>query len=416
MVHIKWRGPVAAALLAVAGSAGAAEGEAGTAPPEPRSPAAPAVSPEEQRLLEESLGADAPAPAAAPAAPGPSSPLGGLDLSLILDASAAYFSVDEPQQLGAHDPALTGFDFGGLELSIGASADPFFRFDGNLVFLPTGVEIEEAYATTLALPANLQVRAGQFLTRFGRINATHPHTWQFVDQPLALGKFFGGEGSRGVGLEGSWLAPLPWFVELSAAANGPSAAHDHDGEEEAEAAHGVEDLGDLRYTTALKQFFPLGRDWGLLWGLSAQLGPDPLGEGTRASIYGTDLRLRYRPVASPERAAVTLQVEGLHRDRRVGGVSLRDRGGYAQLVWSIDPAWETGVRYELVSGVEDDPAAPGWTGLRRRASAQLTLFPSHFSRIRLQASRDEPTYRREEIWAAFLNLEVAVGAHGAHAY
>ena len=53
--------------------------------------------------------------------------------------------------------------------------DPYFRFDSNLVFSQFGVEIEEAYATTLDLPANLQVRAGQFLTRFGRINATHPH-------------------------------------------------------------------------------------------------------------------------------------------------------------------------------------------------------------------------------------------------
>ena len=66
------------------------------------------------------------------------------------------------------------------------------------------------YAAPL-LPHSLQARAGQFLTRFGRLNPTHPHTWDLVDQPFALGRVFGSEGNRGAGVELSWLTPLSWY-------------------------------------------------------------------------------------------------------------------------------------------------------------------------------------------------------------
>ena len=39
----------------------------------------------------------------------------------------------------------------------------------------TVVELEEAIMTTRSLPKGLQLKAGQFLTEFGRINPTHPH-------------------------------------------------------------------------------------------------------------------------------------------------------------------------------------------------------------------------------------------------
>ena len=119
------------------------------------------------------------------------------------------------------------------------------------MFSQFGVEVEEAYGTTLALPWNLQLRAGQFLTRFGRINSTHPHTWAFLDQPLVVGTFFGGEGNRGLGLEVSWLASfLPWYVELvgsSHQANGDCCMRSYYGAQDL----GVKELTDFVYTTAL---------------------------------------------------------------------------------------------------------------------------------------------------------------------
>ncbi len=350
-------------------------------------------------------------PATAPQTGGPagnSNP----DISLILDVAGAWFD-GEPSQLGAHDPQSTGFNLQQLEMHIASNVDPFFRLEANLVFSEFGVEVEETYGTTLALPADLQMRGGLFLTRFGRINPTHPHAWRFVDQPLVNGKFFGGEGSRGLGAELSWLAPLPWFVEWvgsATMANGACCARSFYGADDP----GVETPADLLYTAALKQFFALDDAWSLSWGLSGQFGPNASGNGNRSEIYGTDLYLHYRPANSPDREALSLQLEAMYRTRQVPSDRLADYGGYAQLVWTIDPRWEVGARYGYVSGLSDDPLDPGWVEDRHRASGQITVYPSHFSRVRLQANRDD---RGDAVtWAGFLALELLIGAHGAHTF
>ncbi|MCB9488934.1 MAG: zinc-regulated TonB-dependent outer membrane receptor [Deltaproteobacteria bacterium] len=337
------------------------------------------------------------------------------NISIIMDAAAAYFSEDEPLQAGGHDPNKTGFTLQQVELHADANVDHVFKFDANIVFTQFGVEVEEAYATTLSLPANLQVRAGQFLNRFGRLNATHPHAWQFLDQPIVNGKFFGGEGSRGVGAEVSYLAPLPWYTEIIGATMGS------DGECCSRSFYGADDKGiddhrDLLYSTALKQFFPMGSDWSLMLGASGQFGPNPTGQGNRSEIYGADVYLRYRPVTSQQRSALSLHSEGMFRTRQVPDDVLQDWGSFTQLVWNINPSWETGVRYEYVTGVEDDYLDPDWTEDRDRVSYQWTYYPSHFSRVRLQGSRDDPKWLDKPTYAVMLGLEVLVGAHGAHSY
>lgn len=392
----------------------------------------PALSPEELEAIQEALAIDAegaPAPTLDPNAPslGGANPMtssfataaapvqsANPDIAFILDTAASYFS-DEPMQLGAHDPNRTGFTLQQLEMSIGSNVDPFFRMDGNLVFSQFGVEVEEAYATTLALPAGLQARAGQLLTRFGRLNNTHPHSWHFIDQPLVNGKFFGGEGSRGLGVEGSWLTPLPWYSEVVVSvgdAAGACCARSFYGGEDL----GVENVDDLLLTTALKQFFPFDADWSLAWGLSGQFGPNPTGNDNRSAILGTDLYLRYRPVASAVRSALSLQVEGMYRSRQVPDDRLEDWGGYAQLVWNINLRWEAGARYEYVTGLENDPLDLDWTEDRRRVAVQGTYYPSHFSRLRLQIAEDRPTWREDPIYAVMFGLEVLIGAHGAHGF
>src|SRR6185369_10395915 len=98
-------------------------------------------------------------------------------------------------------------------------------------------------------------------------NPTHPHTWNFVDQPFAIGRVFGADGNRGLGAELSFLTPLPWYVELVGSvtrANGASTARSFFGGSDL----AVESPADLLYVTAIKQFFPLGDNWSLAWGVS----------------------------------------------------------------------------------------------------------------------------------------------------
>jgi hypothetical protein len=337
------------------------------------------------------------------------------DIALIMDVAGAYFSSDENLQSGGHDPRATGFTLQQVEMSLGANVDPFVRLDANIVFAQFGVEVEEAVATTTSLPYNLQLRGGQFLTRIGRQNNTHPHTWKFVDQPLVFGKFFGAENNRGLGAEASWLVPLPWFVEVVASATTP------DGECCARSYYGGSGLKvagpeDVVATGALKQFFPLSDDVSLLWGLSAQGGPNPTGQKNRTEVFGTDLYLRYRPVDDPGRGSLSLTTEVFARRRQVPDAVLADVGGYAQVVaqWALQ--YEAGVRAELVTGVNDDPLDPTWTGPAHRYSAQATFYPSHFSRVRAQTSVAVPPDGAPPVVAAMLALEVLIGAHGSHAF
>lgn len=344
------------------------------------------------------------------------------DLSLILDTALSGFSVANPEQLGEHDPARSGFSLQQLEMHLSANVDPFLRFDSNLVFGADGVEIEEAFATTLALPCNLALRSGIFLTRLGRINATHPHMWHFVDQPLVLGKFYGGDGLRNLGAELSYLLPLPWYAEWVMSAQrstGAAVARSFLGNARREEPR----LADALYTVGLKQFHPLGPDWSLLWGLTGQTGP--VAHQGRAVVAAADFFLRWRPTQAHGRQSVGLQGEVLYRDRRhvdareAGGprhITLGDWGGYLECVYNIDARVEVGARAEAVSGLAHDPLDPDWTQTRTRYSAQVTLYPTHFSRLRLQGLGGRVPGVEKPVLGAVLALEVVVGAHGSHAY
>jgi hypothetical protein len=291
-----------------------------------------------------------------------------------------------------------------------------------LAFSQDGVEVEEAYGTTLALPARLQARFGQFLHRFGRINATHLHTWDFVDQPFALGRIFGGEGGRGLGVELSWLSPLPWYAELVATAQ-PA-----DGEETARSFYGAESLdverpADFLYVLALKQFFPWSDDWSCAWGLSAALGPNSTGGENRTDVYGTDLYLKYRPITRESQQMVAWQTEVFYRRRQIPDELLQDVSLYSQLVVQLAQRWAVAGRYEFGSpavglGGEKglDELDPEWVDERQRVALNATFSPSEFSRLRLQGSYDVPGWLDRGIWSSFLAVELVAGAHGAHSF
>ena len=274
------------------------------------------------------------------------------DLSFIADVAVGWFSTRPPLESGEHDPRNNGFTLQQLELAASSSVDPYFRFDSFIVFkVPRppasgepigtgeagGVEIEEVYATTTSLPANLQLRVGQFLTRFGRFNPTHPHTWDFVDQPLMIGRLFSPDGNRGLGVELSYLTPLPWYVEVLASVTQDSTLDVHE-------------LRNLQATAAIKQFFALSDDWSFLWGLSGAGGSDPSAPGDpdrHAQIAGTDVYLKYRPLSGGSHTIVSLQAEWFYRRREIPGDTLHDSGGFAALFWRFAQRWATAARWEL---------------------------------------------------------------------
>jgi len=144
-------------------------------------------------------------------------------LNISLDGLIAVGASTEPDvpglETGGHDPAQRGFTVQNVEVVFDGAVDPYFRGQANVVLQVdadgnTNVELEEAYAVTTSLPKGLQVKAGQYLTEFGRINPTHPHTWDFVDDPLVHGRLLGPDGLRGVGVQMSWVVPVKWYSQL----------------------------------------------------------------------------------------------------------------------------------------------------------------------------------------------------------
>lgn len=365
----------------------------------------------------------------APLLPTPADPTAGApqsmnpDISAIVDFAFAHFS-DEPDLRGGHDPANQGFNLQGVELAVESAVDPYFEFNSYIVFSLFGVEVEEAYATSLSLPANLQLRAGQFLTNFGRTNPTHLHVWDFTVQPLVLGKFFGGEGLRGLGVELSQLLPLPWFAEWSLAVQNIGGAST--GRSWLGSPGDVRNPLDLGVTPRLEQYWELTPSLSTMFGLSATFGPNDTGRGNRSEVYGADLLLHYNPAGAGGHREIGLQNELMVRRRQTPGDAddtegavLQDFGGYSELYYTPDRFWRFAGRYEFVSGVEDDYLDPQWDRDRHRVGANVSYYPSHFSRIRLEHNVDFMPYRTdldELVHMTMLQFEVVIGAHGAHQF
>jgi len=336
-------------------------------------------------------------------------------ISLILDVSAAWFNDSEPMQMGAHDPSQTGFNFQQLEMHAESRVDPYFDFQTNVVFSQFGVEIEEAYARTLALPASLQVKGGLFLQAFGRVNPTHPHAWNFLDQPLILGTFMGSEGGRGLGVEISWLMPMEWFSKLTMSVSqsaGECCSKSFIGTT-TEPINGIE---DFIYLLRLEEFWELNANWSLLVGGSCSFGENKTGLNNHTLLSGGDLLIRYRPVNSPNRRAMNIQLEWMNRSRQEPNIVLDENGLYLEAVVNWTPEWDTGFRWELLEGSDKEPSDSGWEVNRMRTAGQVTWKPSHFSRLRLQVGNDNPSPEADSIWSVMLGLEVVVGAHGSHNY
>jgi hypothetical protein len=348
---------------------------------------------------------------AAPAAPAPSgaSPLARLlvmpDISAIGSFAAVQDSYDagrlSPRSGSTGLPGRPTFLFQELELALGAVVDPYVRADVFISFTPGEVSVEEAYVTTLSLPASLQVRGGRFFSPFGRLNSTHPHTWDFLDAPLAHDRIVGNEKLAGPGVDVSWLAPLPWFAELHLA--GQSTAP-YPGE--AERLTGV---------ARLAQFFDPTDGVALGVGLSAARRDE--GNGAVRDLGGLDLFAKWR--APERRAYLTLQGELFSRRQR--GLATAGEGGpdgwgaYAQLFWRQDEWWGYGVRWDRAPVATGPAGIDSFGGTEQRWSLVGEWFGTEFQRLGLQASLDQRPGATTGV-ELLLHYEFVIGAHGAHPF
>lgn len=360
-------------------------------------------------------------------------------LNLSLDALVAAGASTVPDvsqvQTGGHDPSQRGFTVQNVEMVLEGAVDPYFKGQANLVWQldaegESVVEIEEAYLTTTALPRNLQVKAGTFFTEFGRLNAQHPHSWDFVDQPLVNGRFMGPDGLRGPGARVSWLAPTPFYLETSLTVQngqGETAVsfRNTPGEElfgRTIMSRTVKSVRDMLWIPRVAASFDLSDTQTLLLGATAAHGPNGSGENTYTSLYGIDLFWKWKsPHAEAGFPFAKVQVEAMSRQYDAGANELlpsehlRDAGAYAQASWGFRRGWIAGVRGDWIDGDEGAFAPDPLRDRRWRTAANLTWFPTEYSKLRLQWNHDrlEDRGSEESLW---LQAEFLLGAHAAHKF
>ncbi len=347
-------------------------------------------------------------------------------------------------EVGDHDPQQRGFNARNIELAFDGAVDPYFEGFANIVFKldndnETQVEVEEAFMQTTSLPFNLQLKAGQFFAAFGRLNPTHPHTWDFVDTPLVNGLFLGPDGLRGVGAQTSWTLPLPWYSQLIfASQNGRGStgfSFRNPGDDgmffdRITTDREARGLQDFVWIPRFENSFNLSDTQTVLAGVSGAFGSNETGANSRTQIYGADLLYKWKSsTAEGGFPFVKWQTEFMYRRFQAGhgandsfpvAETFHDWGLYSQVLWGFKKGWVAGIRGDYVhmqdSMFTDDLDRQS----RWRLSANLTWYPTEFSKIRLQYNQDflEENFflSAQQVESVFLQWEFILGAHGAHKF
>jgi hypothetical protein len=347
-------------------------------------------------------------------------------------------------EVGDHDPMQRGFNARNIELAVDGAVDPYFEGFANIVFKldndnNTDVEVEEAFMQTTSLPFNLQLKGGQFFAAFGRINPTHPHTWDFVDYPIVAGRFLGPDGLRGVGAQISWIVPVPWYSQLILGVQngrgGTGYSFRNPGDngmffDRRTTDREIRGLEDFVWVPRWENSVDLSPTQVVLAGVSGAFGSNETGGTARTQIYGADLLYKWKSdKAEGGFPFVKWQTELMYRRFEAGrGINetfpvaetFHDWGLYSQVLWGFKKGWVAGIRGDYYDAEDSRFTDDIDRQSRSRISANLTWYPTEFSKIRLQYNHDflDETFflAGRDVDSVFLQFEFILGAHGAHKF
>jgi hypothetical protein len=386
------------------------------------------------------------------------------DISMIVDFSWISRDLGNDLFSGLQMPGLTGtagsseegipnfkkgFNFNYCEMSFYSIVDPYFDLFAVLHLSPEHAGLEEAYAETRKLPYGFQIKAGKFLSGFGRLNEQHTHYLDFAERPLVLNAFFGDEGLNEIGARLTWVAPTDFYLMLgmevltgqNSSSFGTAGFSEVNGTVD---VRSVEDPG--LYVGYFRSSFDAG-DAAILFGLSYAHGKTrtddnfsaPDGEGTAvdaaADILGGNLTVKYSMDAI---RYIAFQSEYLYRltegsfysrdaalNVEKSSLKKKQAGFYSQLVTKLSLRWRAGLRYDLMNlnNVQVGITGSNYPKDPARYSAMVEYDPTEFSRLRLQMNHDRSkyllssgTWSYEPFTEIILQLNLAIGAHGAHSF
>lgn len=369
----------------------------------------------------------------------------------------------------AHEGLTSGFNVRETEIVMSGTVDPYFNAFLTAALSSDGAELEEAWLQSRNLPAGLQLKGGKFLSGFGYHNEKHVHSWEFADQNLAYLSLLGEHGLSGNGLQLTWLAPTPFFIQLGAELlQGDDlekfgATLDRDALAEEIAAefdpngNGIFSADELNLDEksgphlgiAFARFGPdLGTDHALQLGLSLahhnetqsfheeESGYAFSTQGD-ASLYGIQAIFKRFAHSGYGKGGYSLQAEYLHLDSdekatfhtdptEVGlAISSRQGAAYIQGDYGLAPRWKVALRTAAagISGKLREGNTQTETNISRQHSIALSWYATEFSRLRLQFSRNDINSEShdgrdqyDDFNQVFLQYNISLGAHGAHTF
>ncbi len=317
------------------------------------------------------------------------------DISVIGDFGASYLNTGKRN----FDAYLNEAEF-----SFQSVVDPYIRADFFVSFGKNpdtheyGAGVEEAFITSLSLPAGLQLKAGKFKSAIGRINPLHSHALQFIDLPLAFENLFG-EGLNDEGVSLSWLLPNhAFYQELTAQATAGYT-------ESPVFVHSTKN--DFLYVAHLKNFFSLNDNSTLEIGFSGVSGPNDSSRITQ--IGAADLTYKWKPLQKNTYKSFTWQSEVFYSMADLKEQKVNALGLYSMISLQVDKRMFLTARYDYAQ----NPSSP--QSVQMAYSATLGWLATEFQKIEIEGKTNKLPDHSQNYQAWFRWIFV-IGTHGAHQY
>lgn len=287
------------------------------------------------------------------------------------------------------------------EISLQAVVDPYAKADFFVSLSNDGIELEEGFITFTHLPADLLVKVGKFRAQIGKVNLMHTHVLPWADEPLPIVNLLGGEeGWNDAGVSVARIFPLgETFSELTLQVF----------RGESEGLFEAPSRSDLAWLAHYRAYRDLGDDHNLELGSTWGGGSNGSTPDARTTLENLHLVYRWKPLSGRPYRSFVLRSELFRSRREQPGGKQSSRGLFVSGDYQIARRWFAGGRYEFADHADDD------TRRDRGEAVILTFWPSEFSQVRgeLRRRRYAGGVTANE---AFLQIQFAIGAHGAHPF
>lgn len=325
-------------------------------------------------------------------------------MSLLMDNVLSYREIQK-----------ANFEFRSAELGLFASVDPYATGYAFINGTNDGVDVEEAAIVTTSLPYSLTLKGGRFFADFGRLSKFHDHDLPFVDRPLVLDEFVGGE-SQADGLELSYLVPLSQYLTVTAG------SYNKIGADNMRVNNDVgRDFNQFTYLVKPATFIPITDAQSIDLAVSYAYTPTvnsysvdgvpQLTDGKPRNLADLEITYRYIPLSTASYRGLTWGTEVLYNHETFNdGTDAMPQfdgtdawGMYSYLEAKLTRVVYAGFLFDYTQAIQRNE------GNSARYSPFLTLWPSEFQRIRFQYSYlDAPQQHESEFFAQWT---VALGSH-----